>query len=193
MNFDHIISNNTGLIHLIVSIITLLTGTLNLILVKGTVLHKRIGQVYAVAMIVLLVTAFMMYNLFGTWGIFHWTAVISTLTLFGGLFPILTKRPANNYVLLHFSFMYWSVIGLYGAFVSELFVRLPKMVVENGTPNNTFYIMMNIGIFLTMGLGAFFFIKLKPKWDKQFGHNKSISDNLLPRDTTASLENKNNR
>lgn len=169
MNFDHIISDNTGLIHLIVSIIALLTGTLNLILVKGSALHKRIGRVYAISMIVLLVTAFMMYNLFGTWGIFHWTAVISTLTLICGLFPILTKRPKNNYVSLHFCFMYWSVIGLYGAFVSELFVRLPKKVIESGIPNSAFYIMMNIGIFLTMGFGAFFFIKQKSKWDKQFG------------------------
>jgi uncharacterized membrane protein len=174
MNFDHIISDHTGLIHLIVSIIALLTGTLNLILVKGTLLHKKIGYVYAISMIVLLVTAFMMYNLYGTWGIFHWTAVISTLTLACGLFPILAKRPANNYVVLHFCFMYWSVMGLYGAFVSELFVRLPKIVIEGGILNSTFYLMMNIGIALTMGLGAFFFIKLKPKWDKQFGQNPKI-------------------
>lgn len=193
MNFDHIISNNTGLLHLIVSIITLLTGTLNLMLVKGTPLHKRIGQVYGVAMIVLLMTAFTMYNLFGTWGIFHWTAVISTFTLIGGLVPILTKRPANNYISLHFSFMYWSVIGLYAAFVSELFVRLPKIVIENGIPNKTFYILMNIGIFLTMGLGTFFFIKLKPKWNKLFGQKQNQIIGQFPLDTSNDLNIKNNR
>jgi uncharacterized membrane protein len=168
MNFDYIISNNIGLFHLIASIIALLTGTANLTLTKGTVLHRRIGYVYAVSMLVLLLTAFMIYRLFGGWGIFHWTAVISTLTLICGLVPILTRRPAKSYVSLHFSFMYWSVIGLYGAFVAETLVRLPKVVIESGIPNKVFYNMTGLAAALTIALGAFFFIKLKPKWAKQF-------------------------
>jgi len=113
----------------------------------------------------------MTYRLFGTWGIFHWTALVSTLTLLGGLIPILTKRPKNNYVTLHFSFMYWSVIGVYGAFVSETLVRIPKVVVESRIPNNVFYSMTGIGTGLVMGLGVYYFLKLKPKWDKQFNGN----------------------
>ncbi|MCX7593618.1 MAG: hypothetical protein N2235_07635 [Fischerella sp.] len=171
MNFGNFITSNTGLIHFIASLFALLFGTVILILPKGTAKHKTIGRLYGLAMLVVLVTAFMIYRLFGTWGIFHWTAVISSLTLFAGLFPMLTKRPTDNYISLHYSFMYWSVMGVYGAFVSETLVRLPKVVIESGIPNSVFYNMTGIGTSLVMGLGIYFFLKLKPKWDKQFGNN----------------------
>ncbi len=168
MNFGNFITSDTGLIHFIASIFALLFGTFILVLTKGTKKHKLIGRLYALTMLVVLITAFMTYRLFGTWGIFHWTAVISSLTLFCGLIPILIKRPINNYKSLHFSFMYWSIIGVYGAFVSETLVRMPKVVVESGIPNSVFYNMTGIGTALVMGLGVYFFLRLKPKWDKQF-------------------------
>jgi len=168
MNFDYIITDNVGLLHLIVSVIAMVTGSLVLGMRKGTNTHKRIGYVYSVAMLLVLITAFTMYNLFGKWGIFHWTAVISSLTLVCGLVPIFTKKPKKSYISLHFSFMYWSVIGLYGAFMSELFVRLPKIVIESGIPNSMFYNMMGIAVALTMGIGAYFFVKNKSKWEEIF-------------------------
>lgn len=167
MNFDNFITNQIGLIHFIFSIFALLLGTTVLWLPKGFYPHKIIGRLYTLSMLVVLITAFMSYRLFGSWGIFHWIAVVSTLTLVCGLIPILTKRPVNNYRSLHFNFMYWSVMGVYGAFVSETLVRLPKVVVESGIPNRIFYNMTGIGTAIVMGLGVYFFIKLKPKWDKQ--------------------------
>jgi uncharacterized membrane protein len=170
MNFGNFITSNTGLIHFIASLFALLFGTLSLVLPKATAKHKIIGRLYSLIMVVVLITAFMTYRLFGTWGIFHWTAVISSLTLFAGLFPILTKRPIKNHISLHFSFMYWSVMGVYGAFVSETLVRMPKVVVESGIPNSVFYNMTGVGTAIVMGFGVYFFLKLKPKWDIQFGH-----------------------
>ena len=169
MNFENFITSNTGLMHFIASLFALLLGTFILILQKGTSTHKIIGKLYVLTMLVLLITAFMTYRLFGKWGIFHWMAVISTVTLLCGIIPISIKRPVNNYVLLHFSFMYWSIIGVYGAFVSETLVRIPKVVVEGGIPNNVFYNLIAIGTILVMGFGAYFFIKLLPKWERQFG------------------------
>jgi len=169
MNFGNFITSETGLIHFIASIFALILGTFILVLNKGTTKHKIFGRLYALAMLVVLITAFMTYRLFGTWGIFHWTAVISSLTLVCGLIPILIKRPINNYKSFHFSFMYWSIMGVYGAFVSETLVRMPKVVVESGIPNSVFYNMTGIGIVLVMGLGVYFFLKFKPKWDRQFG------------------------
>ncbi len=168
MNFEHIITNELGLIHLIFSIVSLATGTLVLGLSKGSKTHKKLGYLYSGSMLIVLITAFGMYNLFGAWGIFHWSAVISTLTLALGLIPILRKRPRKNYISLHFSFMYWSVIGLYGAFMAETFVRLPKIVIESGVPNEMFYNMTGIAVALTMGLGVYFFIQYKTKWDQSF-------------------------
>lgn len=172
MRLENFITSEIGLIHFIASVIAILFGTLVLVSTKGTKRHRSIGRLYALSMCVVLVTAFMTYRLFGTWGIFHWTAVISSLTLLCGLVPILIQRPMKNYVALHFSFMYWSVMGLYAAAISETLVRMPNVVIDSGIPNSVFYTMTGIGSAMVMGLGAFCFLKLQPKWAAQFRVNK---------------------
>jgi uncharacterized membrane protein len=176
MQLENFITGTTGLIHLIASLMALLLGTMVLALPKGTARHRNIGRLYALSMSVVLVTAFTTYRLFGTWGIFHWTAVISTLTILCGLLPILTRWPANGHVSLHFSFMYWSVMGVYAAFVSETLVRMPKVVIESGIPNSVFYNMTGIGTALVMGLGGYFFAKYRPEWEKQFAQGPGQRD-----------------
>lgn len=165
---ENILSGTTGLIHLIASIIALITGLYVLISTKGTKSHKQIGYTYAISMTLVNLTAFMIYQLFGNFGIFHWFAVFSLLTLFAGLYPVITKK-SKNYLLKHFSFMYWSVIGLYCAFMSEIFSRLPKIILtETGEPMTVFYKFVGIGTALVLGIGIYFFIKFKPKWTKQY-------------------------
>jgi uncharacterized membrane protein len=73
--------------------LALVLGTIVLFRKKGDSTHRLLGKLYAFCMIIVLVTAFMTYQLFGTWGIFHWTAVISSITLLGGLIPIYFKIP----------------------------------------------------------------------------------------------------
>jgi uncharacterized membrane protein len=109
LNISQFVSGNIGLLHLIASIGALILGTIVLSMRKGTQLHRKIGYGYAVCMTILLITAFMLYNLFGRWGIFHWTAVISSVTLLAGIVPMLIK--SKNAIKLHISFMYWSVMG----------------------------------------------------------------------------------
>lgn len=111
-----------GALHLITSIIALITGTMILSMKKGTDTHIKVGYVYAGAMVGVVATAFLIYRLFGGWGIFHWAALVSSLTLAGGMIPVLLRKP-ESWLSLHFSFMYWSVMGLYAAFVSESLVR----------------------------------------------------------------------
>ncbi len=177
MNLGNFITSQTGLIHFIASMLALMFGTAILYMKKGTVQHKLIGKLYALTMVIVLITAFMTYRLFGHWGIFHWTAVISTVTLLAGLISIYNKKP-TNYIVVHFSFMYWSVMGVYAAFISETLVRMPNVVVQSGIPNNVFYNMTGIGTALVMGLAVFYFLKLKPKWEAEFntGLRQHVSD-----------------
>lgn len=163
-----IISGTIGLIHLIVSIIALITGLLVLSITKGTKRHKQIGYIYAIAMVLVNVTAFMIYRLYGKFGVFHWFAIISILTLCAGMYPVLTKR-SKNYLLTHFNFMYWSVVGLYCAFIAEIFSRLPKIILtETGQPTVAFYKYIGIGVGIVMAIAITFFIKYKPIWTAQY-------------------------
>lgn len=164
----HFVSGGIGLLHLISSLLALVFGTLSLWKSKGTPSHKKIGYGYAVSMITMLLTAFLLYNLFGKWGVFHWAAVVSSLTLAAGLIPVMLRT--KNYITLHFAFMYWSVMGLYGALIAEVLVRLPRVVLESGIPNSTFYTMTGVAVGATMIAGGIFFINLSASWQRQFNH-----------------------
>lgn len=165
MNFYGIVSNTIGFIHFIFALLAVLLGTLMLASRKGSKNHKRIGYSYVVVMVIVNATALMIFELYKKWGIFHWSALISLITVAGGFIPMIFKR--GNYVALHFSFMFWSVIGLYSAFVAEILVRLPKMVIdEKGEPVTIFYQMVGIGIAVTYFIAVIYFLKLRYKWNK---------------------------
>ena len=148
-----------GFIHLISSIGALVLGTFVLFNIKGTSLHKRLGYGYVISMVVLNITAFVIYRLFGRFGPFHIAAIVSTATLFAGIIPALYLRHKKSWIFFHFTFMYWSVIGLYAAFVSEVIVRLPRA---------HFWWSIAGATAMVTATGAFFFIRLSKKWEAQF-------------------------
>ena len=162
---SNLISSTAGLVHLVFSILALSSGTLVLIYKKGTKRHKTIGYSYAISMLGVLITSFMIYQLYGTFGLFHGLAVVSSITLLGGMVPVMIKRP-KSYISLHYNFMYWSVMGLYGALTAETMVRIPDVVIDSGIPNSTFYAMTGIAVGMTMGLAAYFARRNKKKWMK---------------------------
>ncbi|MTI23218.1 DUF2306 domain-containing protein [Fulvivirga sp. RKSG066] len=155
----------TGTIHLYSAILAIVFGTYILIAKKGTKTHKKVGFAYVIMMLILNITAFMIYRLFGGFGIFHIAATVSLVTLLAGMIPLIRKK-TNNSIILHISFMYWSVIGLYAAFVSESLTRLP---------DNPFYAMLGIAIFLTCGAGSLGFKKYKNTWIKTFTNQNTLS------------------
>jgi len=155
MNFIYPIHGLVGAFHVIVSILSLGFGSYILFSTKGTRLHKKLGYVYAVSMTLVITTAFMLYNLTGKFNMFHIAAIVSTVTLMAGMLPILLKKPRNSYLSLHFSFMYWSVIGLYGAFVSETLVRIPE---------SPFWEMVGLATGAVMLVGGIVFGFKKKQW-----------------------------
>lgn len=117
------IHSTIGLIHVIASILSLIFGTVVLLTGKGTQPHKSIGYGYALMMLIVNGTAFGLYGLFGKFGPFHVAALVSLATLVAGMLPVMLRK--SNWLIQHFSFMYYSVIGLYAAFASEVIVRIP--------------------------------------------------------------------
>lgn len=156
---EDFVYSTTGWIHFIASTIALVTGSMILAMKKGTKIHIQVGYVYAASMLIVVGTAFMIYRLFGGWGIFHWAAVVSGVTLAGGMIPVILRKPKNEWLSLHFSFMYWSVMGLYAAFIAETLVRIPE---------SPFFGMVGIGTGLVMLIGGGFFYYRKNYWEHQF-------------------------
>ncbi|MFZ6666229.1 DUF2306 domain-containing protein [Peijinzhouia sedimentorum] len=152
-----------GFIHLIASLLALITGFMVLVMKKGTKSHVKVGYIYVLSMALLIATSFMIYRLFNGWGIFHYTSIISLITIALGMIPIWTKKPVNSWKYLHFSFMYWSVVGLYAAFAAEILTRIPE------TP---FFGMVGIATAVIMLIGGIYFGMNKAKWMIIFGIDK---------------------
>jgi uncharacterized membrane protein len=148
------IHSSIGMLHLLSAGVSLIVGSWVLFSRKGTQLHKKIGYAYALAMVVVNVTAFCIYRLFSGFGPFHVAAIISLLTLVAGMVPAILRKP-KNWFDLHFAFMYYSVIGLYAAFVSETLVRIP------GTH---FGSMVGFATCLVMFIGIGFFQWKRKQW-----------------------------
>ena len=115
-----------GQIHFVLAVGALISGGAAALLRKGDGIHRLIGFVYAVTMFGMLGTALLIYNLTGGFGPFHILAVISSVTLVGGLVPVLLRRPGQGgWVVSHAFFMSWSYVGLLAAAAAETLTRMP--------------------------------------------------------------------
>jgi len=162
---NNIVHDSLGAFHVIVAVLALISGTIVLIMKKGSKRHKQVGYFYAFNMLLVNLTAFGIYYMWGRFGIFHVAAIIGLVTLLAGMLPIMLKKPRGGYIGLHFSFMYWSVMGLYAALVSETLTRIPE------TP---FYGMLGISTFGMMVVAAWGFRRNQPKWNRQFNRESKL-------------------
>ncbi len=148
--------------HIAAAALAMVLGVLVLVRTKGTRSHRRLGYAYVLCMALLNISAFGMYRLFGTFGPFHVAALISTLTVLAGIRAILKRPRTQRLIALHLVFMYWSVIGLYAAFFSELMVRVRI--------NTAFMILVSCATGATILVGALLQRKLVAKWSAEVAH-----------------------
>ena len=111
---------------------------------KGTLFHKRIGYMYVISMLLLNVSSFFIVN-FGGFSLFHFFAIVSLVSIFGGMIPTIKK--GKNWFGYHFYFMSWSVVGLYCAFWAEIGTRFVGNMKE-------FWWMVAAATFITSIIGS---------------------------------------
>ena len=155
-----------GWLHTRAAIIALITGSMILYRMKGDLRHRRTGRVYAIAMLIICATSFLIFRVHGGLGFLHIFAFISTVTLLLGMAPLYLKKP-DNYLLWHLGWMYWSVIGLYCAFAAELFTRLP-MIFDWKNSYGLFYALVGISTALVGMVGSRRYKKLEKIWKARY-------------------------
>lgn len=141
---NEIIHSNIGLFHFVTSVLALITGTVVLLNVKGTLFHKRIGYVYVISMLLLNLSSFFIIS-FGGFSIFHFFAIVSLFTVLGGMYAVWKRH--KNWLTTHYYFMSWSVVGLYAALWSEIGTRFTNSIKD-------FWWMVALATFVTIALGA---------------------------------------
>ncbi|WP_018982621.1 DUF2306 domain-containing protein [Salinimonas chungwhensis] len=118
----------TGAVHTIFASAALLLGAFVLFKPKGTKQHRIYGYLYVVSMLLLNITAIPITNMTGSIGFFHVFIVISLPTILMAMYYPLFARTTKNWMIKHFSYMYWSYVGLIAAFIAEVMVRLPLLM-----------------------------------------------------------------
>lgn len=140
-----------GYLHLLFSIISMITGLIVILNTKGTKFHKIVGYVYVVNMLLLNISSFFISN-FNGFSIFHFFAIVSLITILAGMYPVLKRT--KNWLQKHYYFMAWSVVGLYCAFWSEVGTRFVKNMQD-------FWWAVAIATFLTAFLGNYLIKKMQ--------------------------------
>ena len=112
-------------LHVASAVLALAAGLAVFFRRKGGRAHRAIGYVYTAAMVVMLLTAFLIYNLFGGFGPFHVAAVVSSAVLVAGFVPVFLRRPKDRWLEWHYGYMCMSYVGLVAAGVAEVLVRVP--------------------------------------------------------------------
>ncbi|WP_299757837.1 DUF2306 domain-containing protein [uncultured Pontibacter sp.] len=153
------VNSTLGWFHLVAALIAMVAGAFVLATKKGTKQHKRVGYGYVIAMVLVCGSALAIYNLTGKFGLFHIMAIVSSLTLALGMLPLYLKNFPRKYKTVHIWFMYYSVLGLYAAFASELSVRIPE---------KPFFAMVGIATATVFGVGTVFISKKEHVWSKHF-------------------------
>lgn len=120
---EHTLQHPIGLAHLVIALLAMVFGTLVIISSKGTRKHKWLGRAYVGSMVAVNVSAFLIYELFGGLGLFHWMALFSLLTVLAGYFPARSRRP--GWRIRHAYFMSGSYVGLIAALAAEILTRTP--------------------------------------------------------------------
>jgi uncharacterized membrane protein len=117
-------------LHAIAAGYALIFGAVNLLRRnKGSVAHRILGRIWAVAMYVVVLTSFGIRTIDGGFNWLHALSVLTFCTLTVGLWSV---RKGN--IRAHQRFMSGSYFGLVGAFIGVVAVpdrRLPQMAVHD--------------------------------------------------------------
>jgi uncharacterized membrane protein len=151
-----------GWTHSVAAVAALVAGAAVLLTRKGTRRHRQLGWAYVVSMLLLNVTALLIYRLFGRFGPFHVGAVFSFVTVVAGTAAALGARRARarhdtvaraRALERHYQLMTWSYVGLAAAAVSEIATRMPTL---RPRPDQVlaFGVTVAVATILVVGIGA---------------------------------------
>lgn len=120
-----------GTIHLTLAIASLVLGAVVFLQRKGGRNHRKLGRLYALALLLVNLSALSVYEDSGRPGPFHILALMSLATLTAGFVPAFLRKPRTAWTDLHAYFMSWSYVGLVAAGIAQIvtkFSHLPGAV-----------------------------------------------------------------
>lgn len=139
-----------GTTHLAAAIVAMIAGAVVLLSRKGTYWHRCCGWLYVGSMGAVIVTALLIYDLFGGFGPFHVAALVALFTVTMGLLPARRRTPKGRWVAIHAYWMSGSYVGLLAAAVSETATRYLELPF-GATVITASLIVSGVGIAVMLG------------------------------------------
>jgi uncharacterized membrane protein len=118
-----------GWIHIGAAFAALGLGFVNVVMKKGTPLHRFVGIFYVFAMLALNAAALSIYDMTGHFGIFHALAIFSLFNTLMGLSFAIFRR--GDWIRRHYFWMGMSYFGLLVAAFAETMIRVPAFHVDS--------------------------------------------------------------
>jgi uncharacterized protein (DUF2141 family)/uncharacterized membrane protein len=115
-----------GWLHTLACVVALATGGLVLWRAKGGATHRRHGQLYLCAMVVVNLTALGIYRI-GSFNVFHLLALCTLASLALAFASARWRKPARHWLRIHLSAVIFSYYQLIGGLINEAFVRVPAL------------------------------------------------------------------
>lgn len=114
-----------GYFHTGCGVLALLLGAWIILTEKGTRRHILAGWAYVVCMAFLNLSSLCLYNLTGSFNVFHFLAILSLVMVGIGISQVVRRR--SRWLWRHYQYMTWSYVGLLAATCNEAFVRVPPL------------------------------------------------------------------
>lgn len=142
-----------GSIHFISSLIGLVTGAYLLIATKGTRFHKRVGYLFSISLVLVNLTALLIYDFNnGSVGPFHFLIPVSLFFLAYGFIPMFRKKRGPKALNKHIIGMIGASLGLWAAGATEYYMR--EMVTAGMSKEmqifNSFLVSLPFAILITV-------------------------------------------
>lgn len=112
-----------GTVHFALAIASLILGAVVLSQQKGSSRHRILGYLYSGGLLLVNLSALLVYEDCSGLGPFHVLALMSLATLTGGFVPAFLRRPRDSWLNFHAYFMSWSYVGLVAAGVAQMVTK----------------------------------------------------------------------
>ncbi len=148
-------------LHIYTSILAIVSGLIVLLSTKGTLVHLIVGRIYALAMVTLAVASFGIYEVTGSFYIFHAISIQSLIFVIAAVVIARFMRTTlSNWQAWHGRFMVYSYITLIVTGTAQFFDRLP---IANTTLRAL--VFLTLPAVLGWAYFEFYYLKKQPNTD----------------------------
>ena len=147
-----------GWIHTVFSCIGILVGAEQVIRTRRDRLHRWLGYVYVVCMVVGDLAILTVFRFNGRFNVFHVGAIANLLCIFMALRPMLAMPRPPQWKLTHYMWICWSYVGLLAAALTEFIIRTQPLPGRGATILATI-----LATSLVCGVGAWLITRYRPR------------------------------